>query len=75
MHIINDVYKNCNRRNKIAHAPISVQKFDVFMDFENYTLQMMKEMMLFKKEIMKNANYTLQTKIKGCFTRTSSIVI
>lgn len=26
LHIMNDVCKNCNRRNKITHTPPSVQK-------------------------------------------------
>ena len=30
LHTVNDVCKNCNRRNKIAHTPQNVQK-------QNYT--------------------------------------
>ena len=26
LHTVNDVCKNCNRRNKIAHVSLSVQK-------------------------------------------------
>ena len=72
LHTVNDVCKNCNRRNKIAHVSPSVQKFGVFMNFANITLQMMKEMMFLRGEMMKIAKYTLQIKIKELFTKTSS---
>ena len=75
LHTVNDVCKNCNCRNKIAHRTCSVQKFDVFMNFANNTLQMMKEMMFLRDEIMKIEKYTLQIKTKEYFTKTSSFVI
>ena len=59
-------------KNKIAHTICSVQKFGVFMNFANITLQMMKEMMFLRGEMMKIAKYTLQIKIKELFTKTSS---
>lgn len=58
--------------NKIAHNTCSVQKFCVFMDFANDTLQMMKEMMFLMVEMTKFAKYTLQIKTKELFTKTSS---
>ena len=72
LHTINDVCKNCNRRNKIAHNTCSVQKFGVFMNFANNTLQMMKEMMFLRDEIMKIEKYTLQIKTEMRFTKISS---
>ena len=62
-------------KNKIAHTTCSVQKFGVFMNFANITLQMMKEMMFLRGEMMKIAKYTLQIKIKELFTKTSSFAI
>ena len=62
-------------KNKIAHKTFSVQKFGVFMNFENNTLQMMKEMMFLRVEMMKIAKYTLQIKTEMHFTKTSSFVI
>lgn len=61
-------------KNKIAHTTCSVQKFGVFMNFANITLQMMKEMMFLRDETMKFAKYTLQIKTKGHFAKTSSFV-
>ena len=58
-------------KNKIAHNTFSVQKFDVFMNFANNTLQMMKEMMFSRVEMMKIAKYTLQIKTKEYFAKTS----
>ena len=75
MHTVNYVCKNYNHRNKIAHTSPSVQKFGVFMNFANNTLQMMKEMMFSRVEIMKIAKYTLQIKTKEHFAKTSSFVI
>ena len=83
LHTVNDVCKNYNHRNKIAHTPssvqkkiahntCSVQKFGVFMNFVNNTLQMMKEMMVLRVEMMKIAKYTLQIKTKEHFAKTSS---
>lgn len=51
-------------KNKIAHNTCSVQKFGVFMNFANNTLQMMKEMMFLRVEMMKIAKNTLQIKTK-----------
>lgn len=62
-------------KNKIAHKTCSVQKFGVFMNFVNNTLQMMKEMMFLRDGMMKIAKYTLQIKAKELFTKTSSFVI
>ena len=62
-------------KNKIAHKTCSVQKFVVFMIFANNTLQMMKEMMFLRDEMMKIAKYTLQIKTEMRFTKTSSFVI
>ena len=62
-------------KNKIAHNTCSVQKFGVFMNFANNTLQMMKEMMSLRVEMMKIAKYTLQIKTEMHFTKTSSFVI
>ena len=62
-------------KNKIAHTTCSVQKFGVFMNFANITLQMMKEMMFLRGEMMKIAKYTLQIKIKELFIKTSSFAI
>lgn len=53
----------------------SVQKFGVFMDFANCTLQMMKEMMLLGKEMMKIVKCTLQIKTKGRFAKISSFAM
>lgn len=75
LHTVNDVCKNYNRRNKIAHSICSVQKFGVFMNFANNTLQMMKEMMFLRDEIIKIAKYTLQIKIEKPFTKISSFAI
>lgn len=75
LHIMHDVCKNCNRRNKIAHILYSVQKFGVFMIFAKYILQMMKEMMILRNEITKIAKYALQIKTKNRFAKTSSFVI
>ena len=46
LHIYHQVCKN-----KIAHNTCSVQKFGVFMNFANNTLQMMKEMMFLRDEM------------------------
>ena len=62
-------------KNKIAHNTCSVQKFGVFMNFANNTLQMMKEMMFLRDEMMKIAKYTLQIKAEKPFAKTSSFVI
>ena len=62
-------------KNKIAHKTCSVQKFGVFMNFANNTLQMMKEMMFLRDEIMKIEKYTLQIKTEMRFTKISSFVI
>ena len=62
-------------KNKIAHKTCSVQKFGVFMNFANNTLQMMKEMMFLRDEIMKIEKYTLQIKTKEYFAKISSFVI
>ena len=62
-------------KNKIAHKTCSVQKFGVFMNIANNTLQMMKEMMFLRDEIMKIEKYTLQIKTEMRFTKTSSYVI
>ena len=62
-------------KNKIAHKTCSVQKFGVFMNFANNTLQMMKEMMFLRDEMMKIANNTLQIKIEKHFAKTSSLVM
>lgn len=62
-------------KNKIAHNTYSVQKFDVFMNFANNTLQMMKEMMFLRDEMMKIEKHTLQIKSKEYFAKTSSFVI
>ena len=75
LHTVNDVCKNCNRRNKIAHVSLSVQKFGVFMNFANNTLQMMKEMMFLRDKIMEIEKYTLQIKVEKPFAKTSSFVI
>lgn len=61
-------------KNKIAYNTCSVQKFGVFMNFANNTLQMMKEMMFLRDEIMKIEKYTLQIKTEKHFTKTSSFV-
>lgn len=45
------------------------------MDIANNTLQMMKEMMFLRDEIMKIEKYTLQIKTKKPFTKTSLFVI
>ena len=42
------------------------------MNIANNTLQMMKEMMFLRDEMMKIAKYTLQIKIKEFFAKTSS---
>ena len=62
-------------KNKIAHNTYIVQKFGVFMNIANNTLQMMKEMMFLRDEKMKIAKLTLQIKTKIRFTRTSSFEI
>ena len=46
-------------------------KFGVFMNFANNTLQMMKEMMFLREEMMKIAKYTLQIKTEIRFAKTS----
>ena len=61
-------------KNKIAHNTCSVQKIGVFVIFANNTLQMMKEMMFLRDEMMKIANNTLQIKTNEYFTKTSSFV-
>ena len=58
-------------KNKIAHKTSSVQKFGVFMNFANNTLQMMKEMMFLREETMKIAKYALQIKTEKHFTKMS----
>lgn len=45
------------------------------MNFANNTLQMMKEMMFLRDEIMKIEKYTLQIKTEMCFAKTSSFAI
>ena len=45
------------------------------MNFANNTLQMMKEMMFSREEMMKIAKYTLQIKAEKPFAKTSSFVI
>ena len=45
------------------------------MNFANNTLQMMKEMMFLRDEIMKIEKYTLQIKTKECFAKLSSFAI
>ena len=70
LHIHNQVCKN-----KIAHKTCSVQKFGVFMNFANNTLQMMKEMMFLRDEIMKIEKYALQIKTKECFAKLPSFAI
>lgn len=62
-------------KNKIAHNTCSVQKIGVFMNFANNTLQMMKEMIFSRVEMMKIAKFTLQIKTKEHFAKTSSFVI
>ena len=62
-------------KNKIAHKTSSVQKFGVFMNFANNTLQMMKEMMFSREEMMKIAKHTLQIKAEKPFAKTSLFVI
>ena len=52
-----------------------MQKFDVFMNFANNTLQMMKEMMFLRDEIMKIAKHTLQIKTEMRFAKTSLFVM
>ena len=47
-----------------------MQKFDVFMNFANNTLQMMKEMMFLRDEMMKIEKYILQIKTEMRFTKT-----
>lgn len=59
-------------KNEIAHRLHSVQKFDDFMIFANYKLQIMKEMMISRDEITKIVKYALQIKIKEHFAKTSS---
>lgn len=61
-------------KNKIAHNTCSVQKFGVFMNFANMTLQMMKEMMFSRIEMMKIEKFTLQIKTKEHFAKTSPFV-
>ena len=62
-------------KNKIAHKTCSVQKFGVFMNFANNTLQMMKEMIFLRDKMMKIAKYSLQIKAEMRFTKTSLFVI
>ena len=62
-------------KNKIAHNTCSVQKIGVFVIFANNTLQMMKEMMVLRDEMMKIAKFTLQIKTEKHFTKISSFVI
>ena len=45
------------------------------MNIANSTLQMMKEMMFLRDEIMKIEKYTFQIKTEMRFTKTSSFVI
>ena len=45
------------------------------MNFANNTLQMMKEMMFLRDEMMKIAKYALQIKTEMRFTKTSLFVI
>ena len=45
------------------------------MNFANNTLQIMKEMMFLREEMMKIAKYTLQIKAENPFAKTSSFVI
>ena len=45
------------------------------MNFANNTLQMMKEMMFLKDEMIKIEKYTLQIKTEMRFTEISSFVI
>lgn len=45
------------------------------MDIANNTLQMMKEMMFSREEMMKIAKHTLQIKTEMRFTKTSLFVI
>lgn len=44
------------------------------MNFANNTLQMMKEMMFLRDEMMKIEKYILQSKTKWHFAKTSSFV-
>lgn len=44
------------------------------MIFANYNLQMMKEMMILRNEMIKIAKFTLQIKIKEHIAKTSSFV-
>lgn len=44
------------------------------MNFANRTLQMMKEMMFLRDEMMKIAKYTFQIKTKEHFAKTSPFV-
>lgn len=44
------------------------------MNFANITLQIMKEMMVLRIEMMKIAKYTLQNQTEIRFTKTSSFV-
>ena len=62
-------------KNKIAHKRCSVQKFGVFMNIANSTLQMMKEMMFLRDKMMEIEKYTLQIKTEECFTKISSFAI
>ena len=45
------------------------------MNFANNTLQMMKEMMFLRDEIMKIAKHTLQIKTEMRFSKTSLFVM
>lgn len=45
------------------------------MNFANNTLQIMKEMMFLRDEMMKIAKHTLQIKANEHFIKTSSFVI
>ena len=62
-------------KNKIAHNTCSVQKFGVFMNFANNTLQIMKEMMFLRVGITKIEKYTLQIKTEKPFAKISSFEI
>ena len=72
--------QNCTYTAKCAKIKLHIihavcKKIGVFMNFANNTLQMMKEMMFSRVEMMKIAKHTLQIKTKWHFTKTSSFVI
>ena len=50
-------------------------KIRCFLNFANNTLQMMKEMMFLREEMMKITKNTLQIKTEMRFTKTSLFVI